>query len=193
MSNNKNWAMNRFYKKPRLPRKLKKAARHVDFNVCDMQQMADVSTDPNNVVMKLDVDYRVVMRPVGYPKTRSVQRLIALWRRKIGQAHRRAVSDMLRRQYLEQHPGMLTYKDNPHPAPPKNEHPGYMVMTKEQMQRIADRMKPDLLSPSPEAVAMVERGDVQITTCHDCPHWQDGDEGPQCEYADNPPCNDNSC
>jgi hypothetical protein len=166
----------RFYKKQRLPRKLKKAARHVDFNVCDMQQMTDVSTDPNNVVMKLDVDYRVVMHPVGYPKTRSVRRLIALWRRKIGQAHRQAVRDMLRRQYLEQHPGVLTYKDNPHPAPPKNEHPGYMVMTKEQMQRIADRMKPDLLSPSPEAVAMVERGDVQITTCHDCPHWQDGDD-----------------
>ena len=96
----------------RLPRKLKKAARHVDFNVCDMQQMADVSSDPNNVVIKMDVDYRVVMRPVGYPKTRSVQRLVALWRRKIGQAHRKAVRDMLRRQYLEQHPGMLTYKDN---------------------------------------------------------------------------------
>mgnify|MGYP003390474888 CR=1 FL=1 len=24
--------------------------------------------------------------------------------------------------------------------------------------------------------------------CHDCEHWQDGDEGPCCEYADNPPC-----
>jgi hypothetical protein len=27
-------------------------------------------------------------------------------------------------------------------------------------------------------------------TCHDCPHWQDGDEGPQCEYPDSPPCNE---
>jgi hypothetical protein len=134
----------------------------VDFNVCDMQQMADVSTDPNNVVMKLDVDYRVVMRPVGYPKTCSVQRLIALWRRKIGQAHRQAVRDMLRRQYLEQHPGMLTYKDNPHPAPPKNEHPGYMVMTKEQMQRIADRVKPDLLMPSEEAAEQIRRDDIHV-------------------------------
>lgn len=33
----------RFYKKPRLPRKLKKAARHVDFNVCDMQQMQRIA------------------------------------------------------------------------------------------------------------------------------------------------------
>jgi hypothetical protein len=31
---------------------------------------------------------------------------------------------------------------------------------------------------------------VQITACHDCPHWQDGDEGPQCEYPDCPPCNE---
>lgn len=150
------------YKKQRLPRKLKKAARHVDFNVCGMQQMADVSTDEKNVVMKLDVDYRVVMRPVGYPKTRSVHRLVALWRRKIGQAHRLEVANMPRRQYLEQHHGMLTYEDNPHPAPPKDTEPGYMMMIKEQMQRIADRVKPDLLSPSPEAISQIRLDDIHI-------------------------------
>ena len=151
-----------FYKKPRLPRKLKKAARHVDFNVCDMQQMADVATDEKNVIMRLDVDYRVVMRPVDYPCTRSVQRLVRLFRRKLGQAHRLAVADTLRRQYLEQHPGMLTYEDNPHPAPPKQQEPGYMVMTKEQMQRIADRMKPDRLSPSREAVCQIQLDDIHM-------------------------------
>lgn len=152
----------RFYKKQRLPRKLKKAARHVDFNVCDMQQMADVATDEKNVIMRLDVDYRVTMRPAGYPRTRQVQRLVALFRRKLGQAHRRAVADTLRRQYLEQHPGMLTYEDNPHPAPPKDTEPGYMVMTKEQMQRIADRIKPERLTPSPEAVGQIQLDDIHI-------------------------------
>lgn len=153
---------NRFYKKPRLPRKLKKAARHVDFNVCDMQQMADVSTDEKNVIIKLDVDYRVVMRPVGYPRTRSVQGLIRLFRRKLGQAHRRVVANTLRRQYLEQHPGMLTYEDNPHPAPLKQQEPGYMVMTREQMQRIASRVRPDLLSPSPETIAQIQLDDIHV-------------------------------
>lgn len=152
----------RFYKKPRLPRKLKKAARHVDFNVCDMQQMADVATDEKNVIMRLDVDYRVVMRPVGYPRNRSVQRLVRLFRRKLGQAHRRAVADTLRRQYLEQHPGMLTYEDNPHPALPKQQEPGYMVMTREQMQRIASRVRPDLLSPSPDAVCQIQLDDIHM-------------------------------
>jgi len=32
---------------------------------------------------------------------------------------------------------------------------------------------------------------LERMTCHDCPHWQDGDEGPQCEYPDCPPCNGN--
>ena len=62
-----------FYKKQRLPRRLKKASRHVDFEVCDMQPMADVSADEKNVIMRLDVDYRVVMRPADYPRTRQVQ------------------------------------------------------------------------------------------------------------------------
>lgn len=152
----------RFYKKIRLPRKLKKAARHVDFNVCDMQQMADVSTDEKNVIMRLDVDYRVVMRPVGYPRTRSVQRLVAMFRRNMGQAHRNFVAYTLRQQYLEQRPGMLTYEDNPYPAPPKNKHPGYMVMTKEQIQRLVSRIKPDKLSPSSEAIEQIQLDDIHI-------------------------------
>lgn len=35
----------------------------------------------------------------------------------------------------------------------------------------------------------MRRDDIRLTSCHDCPHWQDGDEGPQCEYPDCPPCN----
>lgn len=25
-------------------------------------------------------------------------------------------------------------------------------------------------------------------SCRTCPHWQDADEGPRCEYIDAPPC-----
>lgn len=25
-------------------------------------------------------------------------------------------------------------------------------------------------------------------SCRTCPHWQDADEGPRCEYPDTPPC-----
>ncbi len=56
---------------------------------------------------------------------------------------------------------MLTYEDNPHPAPPKDTEQGYMVMTKEQMQRIADRIKPERLTPSPEAVSQIQLDDIQ--------------------------------
>jgi len=56
-------------------------------------------------------------------------------------------------------------------------HDAEMVITKEQQ---------DVLSATIS-------GGIHLHSCHDCPHWQDGDEGPQCEYADNPPCNDNSC
>ena len=35
-----------FYKKQRLPRRLKKAARHVDFDVCDMLPKAPSANTP---------------------------------------------------------------------------------------------------------------------------------------------------
>ena len=35
------------------------------------------------------------------------------------------------------------------------------------------------------------RDDIHVRSCHECPHWQDSDEGPRCEYPDYPPCNDN--
>lgn len=179
---------NPFYKKQRLPRRLKKASRHVDFEVCDMQPMADVSADEKNVIMRLDVDYRVVMRPAGYPRTRQVQRLVALFRRKLGQAHRRAVADMLRRQYLEQHPGMLTYEDSPHHASPEVTEPGFMVISREQIQRIAEQVRTDRLWPTSETAWQMQRDDIRLVSYHDCQHWQDGDDGPQCEYLDMPPC-----
>ena len=180
-----------FYKKQRLPRRLKKASRHVDFEVCDMQPMADVSADEKDVTVRLDVDYRVRMRPAGYPRTRQVQRLVALFLRKLGQAHRRAVSDMLRRQYLEQHPGMLTYGDSPHPAPPEVTEPGFVVMSREQIRRIAEQVRTDRLWPTSETARQMRRDDIRLVSCHDCPHWQDADEGPQCEHPDCPPCNGN--
>ena len=36
-----------------------------------------------------------------------------------------------------------------------------------------------------------QRDDIRPASCHDCHHWQDGDEGTRCEYPDCPPCNGN--
>lgn len=105
-------------KKPRLPRKLKKAERHAEFEVFDMKPMVNSSTDPKNVTMQLDIDYRLAIHPAGYPRTKWVHRLVNLWKRKIGQAHRQAIKEMLFKQYLDQHPGMLTYEpDTLGPSP----------------------------------------------------------------------------
>jgi hypothetical protein len=36
----------------------------------------------------------------------------------------------------------------------------------------------------------IQHNDIHVHSCHECPHWQDSDEGPRCEYPDYPPCND---
>ena len=74
-------------KKSRLPRKLKKAARH----------------------LKLD----------DYPRTKWVRRLIHRWLREMNQMHKRFVKRAMLEQYLDQHPGMLTY--DPAPLTPSPE------------------------------------------------------------------------
>ena len=74
--------------KNRLPRKLKKAARHTEFDVFDMSPMVNSSTDPKNVIMQMYVDYRLTIRPASYPRTRWVQRLVNLWKREMeGKKH----------------------------------------------------------------------------------------------------------
>ena len=51
---------------------------------------------------------------------------------------------------------------------------------------------------TPEAVEQIKNSDIRIAIrsrrgnrvldCHDCPHWQDGDDNVTCEYPDCPPC-----
>ena len=50
-------------------------------------------------------------------------------------------------------------------------------------------MKIDMEENKELYIATCVGDDIRLTSCHDCPHWQDGDEGPQCEYPDCPPCN----
>ena len=180
--------------RPRIPRKLKKAARHIHVEIVNenFNVVEPFSKGGSDVNLQVAVDYRI---RVDGRRTRSVEHMVAKARWMLSKDYREMVQHHIDEMMKAYKPGMLTYEP---PVVPENHavytqpDSGYLVMSKEQMQRIASRINPDLLAPSPEAVAMIERGDVQITTCHDCPHWQDGDEGPQCEYPDCPPCNDNS-
>ncbi len=54
-----------------------------------------------------------------------------------------------------------------------------MVITQEQRDRLAWQLNIVTFTP--------KEADTP-TSCHDCQHWQDGDDGPQCEYPDMPPC-----
>lgn len=56
-----------------------------------------------------------------------------------------------------------------------------MVITQEQRDRLARQL--NIVTITPKAT-------VIPASCHDCQHWQDGDDGPQCEYPDMPPCRD---
>lgn len=53
----------------------------------------------------------------------------------------------------------------------------------EMSDQTIENVFPALVS---KAIEADEDGNVE---CRDCPHWQDGDDGPQCEYPDCPPCN----
>lgn len=81
--------------KPRLPRKLKKAARHTDFNVSNERQMTDFFKDPHNVSFVFEFDYCIKTVPEGYPRTRWVQRLVYVFRRIEARSHRRFVQDVM--------------------------------------------------------------------------------------------------
>ena len=37
-------------------------------------------------------------------------------------------------------------------------------------------------------IALRRRQGNRVLDCHDCPHWQDGDDNVTCEYPDCPPC-----
>ena len=46
----------------------------------------------------------------------------------------------------------------------------------------------DLQGREVQRVALKDKEADAPASCHDCQHWQDGDDGPQCEYPDMPPC-----
>ena len=54
-----------------------------------------------------------------------------------------------------------------------------MVITPEQRDRLARQLNTVTITP---------KQDDSPASCYDCQHWQDGDDGPQCEYPDMPPC-----
>lgn len=91
--------------KSRLPRKLKKAARHLKLDEYDVKPIVNKSTD--------------TVKPAGYPRTKWVQRLIHRWLREMNQMHKRFVKRAMLEQNLDQHPGMLTY--DPAPLTPSPE------------------------------------------------------------------------
>ena len=129
------------WKKPRLPRKLKKAARHADFDVMDPQFKTDALSDRDAVNFTIEYDMRVRIHPASYPRTKWVQRLTRIVRRMMARQHRRFIQHQLHQQYLDQHPGMLTYDDAPsNPAGHnKDLYAGNeLVLDKNQQQRLAN-------------------------------------------------------
>lgn len=88
-------------KKPRLPRKLKKAAKHTEFKVFDIQPKINPSTDSENVVFDFNIDYSVITNPKRYPRTRSVQKLIRIFLRKMAQSHYNYIIRTLKQHYKE--------------------------------------------------------------------------------------------
>lgn len=56
-----------------------------------------------------------------------------------------------------------------------------VVVTQEQHDRLAQQLNIVTITP--------KETDTPVS-CHDCQHWQDCDDGLQCEYPDMPPCRD---
>ena len=128
-------------KKPRLPRKLKKAARHADFDMMDPLFKTDALSDRDAVNFTIEYDMRVRIHPASYPSTKWVQRLTKIVRSMMARQHRSFIQDQLHQQYLDQHPGMLTYNDAPsNPAGHnKDLYAGSeLVLDKNQQQRLAN-------------------------------------------------------
>ena len=127
-------------KNPRLPRKLKKAARHADFDMFDLNTKIDALSDRDRVNCTIEYDMRVRIHPEGYPRTKWVQRLAKVVRRITAHQHRRFIKQQMWEQFLNQYPGMLTY--NP-PSNPAQHHKDLyagseLVLDKNQQQCLAN-------------------------------------------------------
>lgn len=128
-------------KKPRLPRKLKKAAKHADFDMFDLNNKIDAQQDSGNVNVTVEYNLRVRTNPAGYPRTKWVLQAAKVVRSIITRQHRRFIKQQLHQQYLDQHPGMLTYDDAP--SNPAQHHKDLfagsaLVFDKNQQQRLAN-------------------------------------------------------
>lgn len=99
--------------KSRLPRKLKKAARHADFDVFDPQMQTDALSDRDRMNFTIEYDLRARIHPEGYPRTKWVRRLTNIVHRIMIRQHRRFMYYLLKQQFYNQHSGMLTYADTP--------------------------------------------------------------------------------
>ena len=87
-------------KKPHLPRKLKKAAKHADFDVFDLNNKIDVQQDSENVNATVEYNQRVRTKPAGYPRTKWVRRLTNIVHRIMLRQHRRFMYHLLKQQCL---------------------------------------------------------------------------------------------
>lgn len=128
-------------KKPRLPRKLKKAAKHADFDMFDLNNKIAAQQDSGNVNVTVEYNLRVRTNPAGYPRTKWVLQVAKVVLSIITRQHRRFIQHQQHQQYLDQHPGMLTYDDAP--SNPAGHHKDLyagseLVLDKNQQQRLAN-------------------------------------------------------
>ena len=87
--------------KPRLPRKLKKAAKHADFDVFDLNNKIDAQQDSKKVNATVEYNLRVRTNPAGYPRTKWVRRLTNIVHRIMLCQYRRFMYHQLKQQCLE--------------------------------------------------------------------------------------------
>jgi hypothetical protein len=88
-------------KKPHLPRKLKKAAKHADFDVFDLNNKIDAQQDGENVNATIEYNQLVRTKPAGYPRTKWVRRLSNIVHRIMLRQYRRFMYNQLKQQCLE--------------------------------------------------------------------------------------------
>ena len=95
------WRRQLMGSKPRLPRKLKKAAKHADFDVFDLNNKIDAQQDSKKVNATVEYNLRVRTNPAGYPRTKWVRRLTNIVHRIMLCQYRRFMYHQLKQQCLE--------------------------------------------------------------------------------------------
>lgn len=148
--------MGNILKKARLPRKLKKALGHLDIRTSD-DPLAESEGEPLFVnkgadEVKVSEQKKICIRtkPRGYRGTRWTQRAHSFVLSTLRKAYWKVVTDEMRKTWLSQHVGMLTYKDdkkciiygsNAFARNPFHKDGGEIVLTREQQDRLADFIK----------------------------------------------------